>query len=98
MIRCVCAGILSELLQRENRVLHFWTLKKRRLDQCQQYLMFQSHTQQVHKICNVITVTGNAFWNIRGLLMNSYWWLINHTVNRTDLASLSVVEVLISLT
>ncbi|KAM9835916.1 LOW QUALITY PROTEIN: kalirin-like [Aulostomus maculatus] len=39
-------GILSELLQRENRVLHFWTLKKRRLDQCQQYLMFQSHTQQ----------------------------------------------------
>uniref|UniRef100_A0A8C9XTE7 DH domain-containing protein n=1 Tax=Sander lucioperca TaxID=283035 RepID=A0A8C9XTE7_SANLU len=39
-------GILSELLQRENRVLHFWTLKKRRLDQCQQYLMFQNHTQQ----------------------------------------------------
>uniref|UniRef100_A0A3Q0THF0 Kalirin RhoGEF kinase b n=1 Tax=Amphilophus citrinellus TaxID=61819 RepID=A0A3Q0THF0_AMPCI len=39
-------GILSELLQRENRVLHFWTLKKRRLDQCQQYLLFQSHAQQ----------------------------------------------------
>uniref|UniRef100_A0A3P9K8U4 DH domain-containing protein n=1 Tax=Oryzias latipes TaxID=8090 RepID=A0A3P9K8U4_ORYLA len=39
-------GILSELLQRENRVLHFWTLKKRRLDQCQQYLMFQTHAQQ----------------------------------------------------
>uniref|UniRef100_A0A3Q3DR01 DH domain-containing protein n=1 Tax=Hippocampus comes TaxID=109280 RepID=A0A3Q3DR01_HIPCM len=39
-------GILSELLQRENRVLHFWTLKKRRLDQCQQYVMFQNHTQQ----------------------------------------------------
>uniref|UniRef100_A0AAV2LC82 Uncharacterized protein n=1 Tax=Knipowitschia caucasica TaxID=637954 RepID=A0AAV2LC82_KNICA len=39
-------GILSELLQRENRVLHFWTLKKRRLDQCQQFLMFQSHAQQ----------------------------------------------------
>uniref|UniRef100_A0A672Z504 DH domain-containing protein n=1 Tax=Sphaeramia orbicularis TaxID=375764 RepID=A0A672Z504_9TELE len=39
-------GILSELLQRENRVLHFWTLKKRRLDQCQQYLMFQSHAHQ----------------------------------------------------
>lgn len=43
----LCAGILSELLQRENRVLHFWTLKKRRLDECQQYLMFQSHAQQV---------------------------------------------------
>ncbi|XP_061539990.1 kalirin-like isoform X4 [Phycodurus eques] len=39
-------GILSELLQRENRVLHFWTLKKRRLDQCQQYVMFQNHAQQ----------------------------------------------------
>ncbi|KAM4602116.1 kalirin-like [Polymixia lowei] len=39
-------GILSELLQRENRVLHFWTLKKRRLDQCQQLLMFQNHAQQ----------------------------------------------------
>ncbi|XP_062303477.1 LOW QUALITY PROTEIN: kalirin RhoGEF kinase b [Osmerus eperlanus] len=39
-------GILSELLQRENRVLHFWTLRKRRLDQCQQYLLFQSHAQQ----------------------------------------------------
>uniref|UniRef100_A0A6Q2ZHH3 Uncharacterized protein n=1 Tax=Esox lucius TaxID=8010 RepID=A0A6Q2ZHH3_ESOLU len=39
-------SILSELLQRENRVLHFWTLKKRRLDQCQQYLLFQSHAQQ----------------------------------------------------
>ncbi|XP_056157511.1 kalirin RhoGEF kinase b, partial [Lampris incognitus] len=39
-------GILSELLQRENRVLHFWTLKKRRLDQCQQFLMFQNHAKQ----------------------------------------------------
>ncbi|KAI4789414.1 hypothetical protein KUCAC02_035259 [Chaenocephalus aceratus] len=34
-------AILNELLQRENRVLHFWTLKKRRLDQCQQYLVFE---------------------------------------------------------
>lgn len=47
----VHSGILSELLQRENRVLHFWTLKKRRLDQCQQYLMFQSHAQQVDAVC-----------------------------------------------
>ncbi|KAL6457019.1 hypothetical protein MHYP_G00339820 [Metynnis hypsauchen] len=28
-------NILNELLQRENRVLHFWTMRKRRLDQCQ---------------------------------------------------------------
>ncbi|KAM6954826.1 kalirin isoform 1-T1 [Lycodopsis pacificus] len=39
-------AILNELLQRENRVLHFWTLKKRRLDQCQQYLMFERSTKQ----------------------------------------------------
>ncbi|KAM4559204.1 kalirin isoform 1-T1 [Odontesthes bonariensis] len=39
-------AILNELLQRENRVLHFWTLKKRRLDQCQQYLVFERSTKQ----------------------------------------------------
>lgn len=42
-----CAAILNELLQRENRVLHFWTLKKRRLDQCQQYLVFERSAKQV---------------------------------------------------
>lgn len=41
------AAILNELLQRENRVLHFWTLKKRRLDQCQQYLVFERSAKQV---------------------------------------------------
>ncbi|XP_029461100.1 kalirin isoform X1 [Rhinatrema bivittatum] len=39
-------AILSELLQRENRVLHFWTLKKRRLDQCQQYVVFERSARQ----------------------------------------------------
>uniref|UniRef100_A0A8B9HQS5 Kalirin RhoGEF kinase n=1 Tax=Astyanax mexicanus TaxID=7994 RepID=A0A8B9HQS5_ASTMX len=39
-------AILSELLQRENRVLHFWTMKKRRLDQCQQYVLFERHAKQ----------------------------------------------------
>ncbi|XP_075870077.1 kalirin isoform X2 [Nelusetta ayraudi] len=39
-------AILNELLQRENRVLHFWTLKKRRLDHCQQYLMFERSAKQ----------------------------------------------------
>ncbi|TRY93448.1 hypothetical protein DNTS_005746, partial [Danionella cerebrum] len=38
--------ILNELLQRENRVLHFWTLKKRRLDQCQQYVLFERNAKQ----------------------------------------------------
>ncbi|KAK2857484.1 hypothetical protein Q7C36_005403 [Tachysurus vachellii] len=39
-------AILSELLQRENRVLHFWTQKKKRLDQCQQYVLFERHVKQ----------------------------------------------------
>lgn len=40
--------ILNELLQRENRVLHFWTLRKRRLDQCQQYVVFERSAKQVN--------------------------------------------------
>ncbi|XP_059822545.1 kalirin isoform X4 [Hypanus sabinus] len=39
-------AILSELLQRENRVLHFWTMKKRRLDECQQYVVFERSAKQ----------------------------------------------------
>lgn len=43
----VSSDILNELLQRENRVLHFWTMRKRRLDQCQQYVVFERSTKQV---------------------------------------------------
>ncbi|CAL8297080.1 unnamed protein product [Lota lota] len=39
-------NILNELLQRENRVLHFWTMRKRRLDQCQQYVLFERSAKQ----------------------------------------------------
>lgn len=46
---CVLIAILSELLQRENRVLHFWTQKKKRLDQCQQYVLFERHVKQVRR-------------------------------------------------
>ncbi|TNM93281.1 hypothetical protein fugu_018683 [Takifugu bimaculatus] len=42
-------NILNELLQRENRVLHFWTLRKRRLDQCQQYVVFERSAKQQTK-------------------------------------------------
>lgn len=47
---CACgvsSDILNELLQRENRVLHFWTMRKRRLDQCQQYVVFERSAKQV---------------------------------------------------
>uniref|UniRef100_A0A4W3IBX3 Rho guanine nucleotide exchange factor 25 n=1 Tax=Callorhinchus milii TaxID=7868 RepID=A0A4W3IBX3_CALMI len=39
-------NILNELLQRENRVLHFWTMRKKRLDQCQQYVVFERSAKQ----------------------------------------------------
>uniref|UniRef100_A0A2K5D8T3 Trio Rho guanine nucleotide exchange factor n=1 Tax=Aotus nancymaae TaxID=37293 RepID=A0A2K5D8T3_AOTNA len=40
-------NILNELFQRENRVLHYWTMRKRRLDQCQQYVVFERSAKQV---------------------------------------------------
>ena len=52
------AAILSELLQRENRVLHFWTLKKRRLDQCQQYVVFERSAKQV---CSELSLALSQF-------------------------------------
>uniref|UniRef100_A0A670ZTB6 non-specific serine/threonine protein kinase n=1 Tax=Pseudonaja textilis TaxID=8673 RepID=A0A670ZTB6_PSETE len=39
-------NILNELFQRENRVLHYWTMRKRRLDQCQQYVVFERSAKQ----------------------------------------------------
>ncbi|XP_012819809.1 triple functional domain protein isoform X3 [Xenopus tropicalis] len=39
-------NILNELFQRENRVLHYWTLRKRRLDHCQQYVVFERSAKQ----------------------------------------------------
>lgn len=56
---CVCvvsSDILNELLQRENRVLHFWTMRKRRLDQCQQYVVFERSAKQVCACDHVCTV------------------------------------------
>lgn len=54
----LCPDILNELLQRENRVLHFWTMRKRRLDQCQQYVVFERSAKQVHG-AHPETRTGN---------------------------------------
>ncbi|XP_068102365.1 kalirin isoform X5 [Hyperolius riggenbachi] len=54
-------AILSELLQRENRVLHFWTLKKRRLDQCQQYIVFERSAKQA---LDWIQETGEHFLSL----------------------------------
>ncbi|XP_056611720.1 kalirin isoform X2 [Triplophysa dalaica] len=55
-------AILNELLQRENRVLHFWTMKKRRLDQCQQYIVFERSAKQA---LEWIEETGEVFLTTR---------------------------------
>lgn len=39
-------GILEQLLKQENKVLEYWTMKKKRLDQCQQYVLFERSAKQ----------------------------------------------------
>lgn len=70
----VSSDILNELLQRENRVLHFWTMRKRRLDQCQQYVVFERSAKQVCAydcaciVCLCICVQQAKIWR-SGLLL-----------------------------
>lgn len=49
----VVSDILNELFQRENRVLHYWTMRKRRLDQCQQYVVFERSAKQVGRLAGL---------------------------------------------
>nr|XP_033331721.1 triple functional domain protein isoform X4 [Megalopta genalis] len=39
-------SILEELLSKENRVLEYWTQRKKRLDQCHQYVLFERSAKQ----------------------------------------------------
>ncbi|XP_023289652.1 LOW QUALITY PROTEIN: triple functional domain protein [Orussus abietinus] len=39
-------NILEELLSKENKVLEYWTQRKRRLDQCHQYVLFERTAKQ----------------------------------------------------
>ena len=41
------AVTLDQLLKQENTVLEFWTTRKRRLDQCQQYVVLETSAKQV---------------------------------------------------
>ncbi|CAG0901712.1 unnamed protein product, partial [Darwinula stevensoni] len=45
-------GILEQLLNQENKVLECWTMKKKRLDQCQQYIAFEQAAKQALKWLN----------------------------------------------
>ncbi|XP_078619950.1 kalirin-like isoform X2 [Branchiostoma floridae x Branchiostoma japonicum] len=39
-------SILENLLKQENQVLEYWTIRKKRLDQCQQYVLFERSAKQ----------------------------------------------------
>lgn len=45
----IFVGTLEELLQQEDKVLESWTTKKKRLDQCLQYVLFERSARQVCK-------------------------------------------------
>ena len=66
---CVCAiefseihdiipDILEELLSKEHRVLEYWTQRKKRLDQCHQYVLFERSAKQA---LEWITETGELY-------------------------------------
>ena len=38
--------ILEELRSKENKVLEYWTQRKKRLDQCHQYVLFERSAKQ----------------------------------------------------
>ncbi|XP_022244114.1 triple functional domain protein-like isoform X1 [Limulus polyphemus] len=39
-------GIMDQVMKQENRVLEYWTTRKKRLDQCQQYVLFETSARQ----------------------------------------------------
>jgi len=55
---CVAAVTLDQLLKQENIVLEFWTTKKRRIDQCQQYVVLETSAKQV--CCHFIVIITRA--------------------------------------
>ncbi|CAB1350859.1 unnamed protein product, partial [Coregonus sp. 'balchen'] len=61
-------NILNELLQRENRVLHFWTMRKRRLDQCQQYVALEWIHDTGEFYLSTHTSTGSSIHHTQELL------------------------------
>jgi len=46
---------LDSLLQQENNVIEFWTVKKKKLEQCHQYVLFEQSAKQVNSYHRIIT-------------------------------------------
>lgn len=47
---------LDQLLQQENVVIEYWTVKKRKLEQCHQYVLFEQSAKQVSKFLEYLHV------------------------------------------
>lgn len=58
-------GILEQLLKQENKVLEYWTARKKRLDQCQQYVLFEHSARQA---LEWIRETGEHYLSSRSTL------------------------------
>lgn len=46
----VFSETLDSLLQQENMVIEFWTVKKKKLEQCHQYVLFEQSAKQVSPV------------------------------------------------
>jgi len=44
---CYITATLDQLLQQENLVIEYWTVKKKKLEQCHQYVLFEQSAKQV---------------------------------------------------
>lgn len=90
---CVSSDILNELLQRENRVLHFWTMRKRRLDQCQQYVVFERSAKQVcARLCGSV-----SFLLLNWQQAQRYGWANQHIASLDSLQTTGAVGRSLSL-
>ena len=59
------SATLESLLQQENIVIEFWTVKKKKLEQCHQYVLFEQSAKQVCFCTLGSSLTGvTALWSL----------------------------------
>ena len=60
----VAIATLDQLLKQENVVLEFWTMRKKKLDQCHQFVLFERSAKQVRPsvcVCLYVCLSMNPF-------------------------------------
>ena len=58
----VAIATLDQLLKQENVVLEFWTMRKKKLDQCHQFVLFERSAKQVRlSVCLYVCLSVNPF-------------------------------------